>query len=154
MFGRFGGELFSGSLAHMNELGKTLPEYSLISEMKCICEGLTPRIIAEIGDVRRFHNKHSLIAYAGIDAPPFQSGSYTAMERHITKRGNKHLRKVIYEVCLSYIQHKPEGDPVYEFIEKKRSEGKCGKEALVAGINKFLRIYYGKVTDLYRELEI
>ena len=140
-------------LAQMNELGKTLPEYSFISEMKCIGEGLTPRIIAEIGDVRRFHNKHSLVAYAGIDAPPYQSGSYTATERHITKRGNKYLRKVIYEVCLSYIQHKPEGDPVYEFIEKKRSEGKCGKEALVAGINKFLRIYYGKVTELYRELE-
>ena len=140
-------------LAQMNELGKTLPEYSFISEMKCIGEGLTPRIIAEIGDVRRFHNKHSLVAYAGIDAPPYQSGSYTATERHITKRGNKYLRKVIYEVCLSYIQHKPEGDPVYEFIEKKRSKGKCGKEALVAGINKFLRIYYGKVTELYRELE-
>ena len=141
-------------LAQMNELGKTLPEYSLISGMKCIGEGLTPRIIAEIGDVRRFHNKHSLIAYAGIDAPPYQSGSYNAMERHITKRGNKYLRKVIFEVCLSYIQHKPEGDPVYEFIEKKRSEGKCGKEALVAGMNKFLRIYYGKVTDLYRKLEL
>ena len=141
-------------LAQMNELGKTLPEYSLISEMKCIGEGLTPRIIAEIGDIRRFHNKHSLIAYAGIDAPPYQSGSYNATERHITKRGNKYLRKVIFEVCLSYIQHKPEGDPVYEFIEKKRSEGKCGKEALVAGINKFLRVYYGKVTELYRELEL
>ena len=141
-------------LAQMNELGKTLPEYSLIFGMKCIGEGLTPRIIAEIGDVRRFHNKHSLIAYAGIDAPPYQSGSYNAMERHITKRGNKYLRKVIFEVCLSYIQHKPEGDPVYEFIEKKRSEGKCGKEALVAGMNKFLRIYYGKVTDLYRKLEL
>ena len=43
---------------------------------------------------------------------------------------------------------------VYEFIQKKRYEGKCGKEAMVAGINKFLRIYYGKVTQLYRELEI
>ena len=85
---------------------------------------------------------------------PYQSGSYNATERHITKRGNKYLRKVIFEVCLSYIQHKPEGDPVYEFIEKKRSEGKCGKEALVAGINKFLRVYYGKVTELYRELEL
>ncbi len=73
---------------------------------------------------------------------------------HITKPGNKYLRKVIYEVCLSYIQHKPEGDHVYEFIEKKRYEGKCGKEALVAGINKFLRIYYGKVTELYRESEL
>ena len=84
----------------------------------------------------------------------YQSGSYTAMERHITKRGNKYLRKVIFEVCLSYIQHKPKGDPVYQFIEKKRSEGKCGKEALVAGMNKFLRIYYGKVTELYRDLEL
>ena len=48
---------------------------------------------------------------------------------------------------------KPEGDAVYDFIQRKRSEGKCGKEAMVAGINKFLRIYYGKVTELYRELE-
>ena len=140
-------------LAQMNELGKTLPEYSLISEMKCIGEGLTPRIIAEIGDVRRFHSKHALIAYAGIDAPPYQSGSFNATERHITKRGNKYLRKVIFEVSMSYIQHKPEGEPVFEFIEKKRSEGKCGKESMVAGMNKFLRIYYGKVTELYRNLE-
>jgi hypothetical protein len=25
---------------------------------------------------------------------------------------------------------------------------------LVAGINKFLRVYYGKVTELYRELDL
>ena len=35
-------------------------------------------------------------------------------------------------------------------IEKKRSERKSGKLAMVAGLNKFLRIYYGKVTELYR----
>ena len=55
---------------------------------------------------------------------------------------------------MSYIQHKPEGDAVFEFIEKIRSEVKCGKEAMVAGMNKFLRIYYGKVTELYRNLEL
>lgn len=37
--------------------------------MNCIGDTLAPRIIAEIGDVRRFNNKHSLIAYAGIDSP-------------------------------------------------------------------------------------
>lgn len=99
-------------------------------------------------------SKHALIAYAGIDAPPYQSSSFNATERHITKRGNKYLRKVIFEGSMSYIQHKPQGDPVFEFIEKKRSEGKCGKEAMVAGINKFLRIYYGKVTELYRNLDL
>ncbi len=49
----------------------------------------------------------------------------------------------------SIIKYKPVGDTIYEFIEKKRSEGKCDKEAMIAGFNKFLRIYYGKVIELY-----
>ena len=139
-------------LAQMQELAKSLPEFSLIREMPCIGDTLAPRIIAEIGDIRRFKNKHSLIAYAGIDAPPYQSGSFNATERHISKRGNSYLRKTGYEIMQCLIQHKPIGDPVYDFISKKRLEGKCGKEAMIAGLNKFLRIYYGRVTELYKEI--
>ena len=139
-------------LAQMQELAKSLPEFSLIREMPCIGDTLAPRIIAEIGDIHRFKNKHSLIAYAGIDAPPYQSGSFNATERHISKRGNSYLRKTGYEIMQCLIQHKPIGDPVYDFICKKRHEGKCGKEAMIAGLNKFLRIYYGRVTDLYEEI--
>ena len=139
-------------LAQMQELAKSLPEFSVIREMPCIGDTLAPRIIAEIGDIRRFKNKHSLIAYAGIDAPPYQSGAFNATERHISKRGNSYLRKTGYEIMQSLIQHKPIGDPVYDFISKKRLEGKCGKEAMIAGLNKFLRIYYGRVTQLYKEI--
>lgn len=139
-------------LTQMQELAKSLPEFSIIREMPCIGDTLAPRIIAEIGDIRRFKNKHSLIAYAGIDAPPYQSGSFNATERHISKRGNSYLRKTGYEIMQCLIQHKPIGDPVYDFIFKKRHEGKCGKEAMIAGLNKFLRIYYGRVTDLYEEI--
>ena len=139
-------------LAQMNALAKTLPEFSLVNSFPCIGEVLTPMIIAEIGDIRRFKNKHSLIAYAGIDAPPYQSGAFNATERHISKRGNSYLRKTGYEIMQSLIQHKPVGDPVYDFISKKRLEGKCGKEAMIAGLNKFLRIYYGRVTELYKEI--
>ena len=136
-------------LAQMQELAKSLPEYSVVRNMPCIGDVLAPRIIAEIGDVKRFRNKHSLIAYAGIDPPPYQSGSFNSTERHITKRGNSYLRKTGFEIMQCLIQHKPVGDPVYDFIQKKRSEGKCGKEAMIAGLNKFLRIYYGRVTELY-----
>lgn len=136
-------------ITQIREICKTLPEYSLLIEMPGVGETLAPRLIAEIGDVRRFKNKHSLIAYAGIDAPPYQSGAFSASERHISKRGNSYLRKTAFELMLCLIQHKPVGDPVYDFIQKKRSEGKAAKEAMVAGINKFLRIYYGKVTELY-----
>ena len=48
--------------------------------------------------------------------------------------------------------HKPANDPIFTFIEKKRGEGKSGKLAMVAGPNKFLRVYYDKVTELYRSL--
>ena len=49
--------------------------------------------------------------------------------------------------------HKPVDDPVYAFISKKRDEGMGGKKAMIAGLNKFFRVYYGKVTELYRSIE-
>lgn len=140
-------------LTQMQSLAKTLPEYQVVVDMACIGDVLAPRLIAEIGDIRRFYNKHSLIAYAGIDSPPFQSGSFYGTERHISKRGNKYLRKTAFEIMQSFIMHKPSDDPVFNYIEKKRSEGKCAKESMIAGMNKFLRIYYGKVSELYRNIE-
>ena len=135
-------------IAQMQELAKTLPEFSLVRSFNCVGDILAPLLIAEIGDVRRFKNKHSLIAYAGIDAPPYQSGTFFATERHISKRGNAYLRKVGFEVMQCLIKHSPEGDPVYDFIQKKRSEGKACTEAMIAGLNKFLRVYYGKVKEI------
>ena len=135
-------------IAQMQALAKTLPEFSLVRSFNCVGDILAPLLIAEIGDVRRFKNKHSLIAYAGIDAPPYQSGTFFATERHISKRGNAYLRKVGFEVMQCLIKHSPEDDPVYDFIQKKRSEGKACTEAMIAGLNKFLRVYYGKVKEI------
>lgn len=59
---------------------------------------LTSRVIAEIGDVRKFKNAGSIIAYVGIDTSPYQLGQFEAINRHISKRGNKYLRKTGYEV--------------------------------------------------------
>lgn len=140
-------------LAQMQALAKTLPEYTVVRNLPGIGDILTPMLIAEIGDVRRFKNKHSLIAYAGIDAPPYQSGTFNGTERHITKRGNAYLRRAGFEAMQCILQQRLEGDSVYEFIMKKRREGKCGKEAMIAGLNKFLRIYYGRVSELYREID-
>ena len=42
-----------------------------------------PQLMAEIGDVRRFTHKGALVAFAGVDAPPFQSGDFEAKSRHV-----------------------------------------------------------------------
>ena len=33
-----------------------------------------PQLMAEIGDTRRFRNRRAITAFAGLDAPPYQSG--------------------------------------------------------------------------------
>jgi len=138
-------------LTQMQEIVKTLPEYSVVSDMGGIGKVLAPRVVAEVGDVRNFKSRGSLIAYAGIDVPPYQSGKFTATERKITKRGNKYLRKVGYEIMDSLIKNQryhPD-DPVCKFILKKKAEGMKHKKALVAGLNKFLRIYFARVSEVY-----
>lgn len=87
-------------LSQMQVIATSLPEYSVIRAMPGVGDVLAPRLIAEIGDVHRFHNGSALIAYAGIDAPPFQSGTFTATKRNISKRGSSLLRKTGYEVIV------------------------------------------------------
>lgn len=136
-------------LSQMQELAKSLKEYEVVREMEGVGEILAPRLIAEIGDIRRFYSGKALIAYAGIDAPPYQSGQFIGTQRRISKRGSSVLRKTGYEVmkCLKSI--KPEEDVVYKFMIKKENEGKVKKVAKMAGLNKFLRIYYARVKEIY-----
>lgn len=135
-------------IAQMRSIAETLPEYTVLRAMYGVGDRLAPRIIAEIGDVRRFTSGRALNAYAGNDAPPFQSGQFESQNRHISKRGNPALRKACYEVMQSLKTHKPQDDPIYLFMIKKEQEGKPLNVAKMAAINKFLRIYYARVRDL------
>ena len=147
-------EITNNIIAKMDELARKLPEFETISNMSGVGNKIRARLIAEIGDVRRFKNSNCLIAYAGIDVPPFQSGQFVATNRRITKRGNKHLRKVGYETMKSLKTVKPIKDnAVYLFILKKEDEGKGSITAKIAGLNKFLRIYYARVMEIYKKLE-
>ena len=138
-------------ISRMKELAKSLPEYSTVRAMGGVGDILAPKLIAEIGDVRRLHSAKALIAWAGIDPPPYESGKFIGSKRKITKRGSSTLRKVGYEVMRVLKTHKaPKDSAVYNYILKKESEGKDKKLAKIAGLNKFLRIYYARVTAVYR----
>ncbi len=138
-------------LSRMQELAKSLPEYSTVRAMGGVGDVLALKLIAEIGDVRRLHNAKALIAWAGIDLPPYESGQFVGFKRRITKCGSSTLGKVGYEVMRGLKSHKaPKDDAVYNYILKKESEGKEKKLAKIAGLNKFLRIYYARVMAIYR----
>lgn len=137
----------------MRRLASMLPEYPIVLAMRGVGETLGPQLMAEIGDVRRFPHKKSLIAFAGVDAPPFQSGSFEASDRSISKRGSPALRKALFQVMQALLQTSPCDDAVYQFLDRKRVEGKKYYVYMVAGCNKFLRIYYARVNEYLNSLD-
>ena len=44
-----------------------------------------------------------------------------------------------------YLKKQPADEPVYQFLDKKRSEGKPYKVYMIAAAHTFLRIYYARV---------
>ena len=102
-------------LTQMQELASSLKEYDVVRDMPGVGDTLAPRLIAEIGDIKHFYSKKSLIAYAGIDSPPFESGQFVANKRRISKRGSALLRKTGYEIMKCIKSNKPD-NPVFIYI--------------------------------------
>ena len=139
--------------SEMQRLASLLPEYEIVMGMQGAGPITGPQLMAEIGDVRRFTSKGALVAFAGVDAPPFQSGSFDSKSRHVSKRGSPHLRRVLFTICSVILQHSDPENAVFQFMDKKRAEGKHFYVYTVAGGAKFLRIYYAKVKEYLNTLD-
>jgi transposase len=137
----------------MNELASQLPEYSVVMSMYGVGPTFGPQLMAEIGDIMRFTHREALTAFAGVDPGKDDSGQRNSKSVPASKCGPARLRKTLFQIMISLLQNSPDDDPVYKFLEKKRSEGKPYYVYMTAGANKFLRIYYGKVKEYMRSLE-
>jgi len=111
------------------------------------------QLMAELGDVRRFHNRGAIVAFSGVDPEVNESGSYQRESNPASKRGSPHLRKTLFQVVEAYLKKSPSDEPVYQFLDKKRSEGKPYYVYMTAAANKFLRIYYARVKEALNNLE-
>ena len=109
--------------------------------------------MAEIGNVRNYPRRSSIVAFAGIDPAVNQSGKMNAKSNPSSKRGSPHLRKTLYQIMSVYLRLMPQDEPVYQFLDKKRAEGKPYHVYMTAGANKFLRIYYARVKDCMAKQE-
>ena len=139
--------------AEMQRLAEQLPEYSIVMEMYGVGKAIGPQLMAEIGDVRRFSHRGALIAYAGVDPQPSQSGKYNRNSNPISRKGSSSIRKSLYQVMVALLRKSPADEPVYQFLDRKRSEGKPFFVYMTAGANKFLRIYYARVKEYLNALE-
>ena len=129
----------------MQSLATSLPEYPVVMGMFGVGPALGPQLMAEIDNVHRSHSKKAQVAFAGIDVPPYQSGQVDVRSRSISKRGSASLRRALFLVMSVILQRAPMNGPVYQFMNKKRSDGKLYRVYMMVSANKFLRIYYASV---------
>ena len=142
-------------IAHeMKRLAELLPEYPVVSKFYGVGDILGPQLMAEIGDLYRFRKKESLVCFAGLEAPPYQSGKFESKDRSISKKGSPHLRKVLFQIMDCYLKHAPVDEPVFQFLDRKRAEGKHYYSYMTAGSAKFLRIYYARVKEYLDNLNV
>jgi len=113
------------------------------TELLCSLTGVSTfsshKILDQIGTADRFARGEQLVAFAGLEPKPIQSGSSINRHGKITKRGSRKLRHVIYQ-CASIARiYDPE---LKEFFEKRRSGGLHYTAAVCAvGRKMLLRIH-------------
>ena len=123
------------------EIAKKLPNYEIIKSIPGIADNLASRILAEIGDIDKFNNASQLVAYAGIDPAIYQSGQISGLHLKISKKGNKKLRCLLYLAVTCMIRTSRD-TVIVEFYQKKKADGLPPRSALVASMNKLVRIIY------------
>ena len=131
----------------MVELSEGKREYQVLCSIPGIGDTTACRLIGELGDIRGFKNAKQVNAYAGIDIRRYQSGNTQYRDR-INKRGNKNLRKILYFMICAMLMAKGKPNHFVDYYYKLKSQPqrKPHKVAIVACINKFLKVTFQLLT--------
>lgn len=130
----------------MTAMSEGRKEYLVLRSIPGIGDTTACRLIGELGDIRRFKNAKQINAYSGIDIMRYQSGNTQYRDR-INKRGNNKLRKILYfMICTIMTKGKPNHFVDYYYKLKTQPQRKPHKVAIVACINKFLKVTFQLMT--------
>lgn len=111
--------------------------------MRGIGEKTAMNFLIEIGgDVRQFENHKKVIAMAGLDPAIYQSGKIDRKGK-ISKRGNRHLRRVIWLMTTKVIQF---NERFTQYFVKRRREGLPYKMAVLATAHKLIRVIFSMLS--------
>ena len=140
------GVILSEKIKELERQLKTFrkPEQKLLQTIPGVGPITAISFIAEVGDVRRFNHSKQLVAFVGLDSRVHQSGTSVRGKGYISKRGNKILRTRLYNAASVAVLHP---NLFQKFFQKKRSEGKPYKVALVATMHKMTNVIHSVWTN-------
>ena len=99
--------------------------------------------LAELGNINRFSSYKHVIAFAGLDPSIHQSGQYEGRST-ISKRGNRHLRRIIFLITLCAVRSK---NTFREYFLRRKKEGLPPKKAILATAHKIVRVIFAMLSN-------
>jgi len=137
-------------VSRMIELGKSLPELSLLQTIPGIGSSTAIRLISELGDLRRFHTRQQLNSYVGIDTTEVDSGDHQSA-RHITKHGNPHARRILYWTVILMINPQMDNNHIRDAYQKRREASSSKKKLIVRQMDHLIKtiLYLIKTNQPY-----
>ena len=97
--------------------------------------------VAEVGDIKRFDDPKQLQKLAGYAIVRSQSGKHKG-ESHISYRGRKRLRYVLYEAAVSVVSHSPEFRSIHRYYTTRDRNPLKKMQSLIAVACKLIRVFY------------
>ncbi|WP_236000619.1 IS110 family transposase [Lacticaseibacillus suilingensis] len=135
-------QLKAATIVEMAVVAKGLSEVQILMSIPGIGEKTALCLLAELGDVRRFHSANAINAYVGIDLIQYQSGNYNA-EQHIRKRGNAYARKIMYRAIINIVsaaRYRPTRISAAYKRKKQSSQFNRTKKIAVAAMSQLNRL--------------
>src|SRR5699024_6362934 len=141
-------DLKQALIEQMVDMSHNRAEYHILISFPGVGDVTAVRTIAETGDISRFNSSKQLNAFTGIDVRRYQSGTILYKDK-INRRGNKHLRKILYYTIENMIRNQKHSDNhLVDYYQKlkKQPYGKHHKVACIACVNKFLKCLFHLVS--------
>ena len=118
-----------------------VPYADKLQEIKGVGLKTVIGFVAEVGDIKRFDDSRQLQKLAGLAIVKNESGKHKG-ESHISYRGRKRLRYVLYEAAISVIAHNPEFKSIHHYYTTRHMNPLKKMQSLIAVACKLIRIFY------------
>lgn len=107
-------------------------------------------LVAEMGDFSMFSSAKAFSAFFGVDPAVKESGKFKGNRVHMSKRGSKLGRRVLFTIAMASIRKTRKGEfinPVLKDYYDSKTVAKKKKVALVAIMHKLLHYIFAVLRD-------
>lgn len=120
--------------------------------------------LAEVGDLSKYRHWKQILRLAGYNLKEKSSGKHKG-ETHITKRGRRKLRSVLYKCVLMMLVRNPHFRALHQYFISRKENPLKKKQSMIALCSKLIRVLFtlgtkqisydeDKVLGTYREMQM